>query len=62
MGNVQAVLITLTTYGTWLRGDVRGWVDDGVVFPADPVLEGADRDRMKWPEYLLPDGRWREIG
>jgi hypothetical protein len=40
-------MFTLTTYGTWLRGDRRGWVDDGKILPADPELEAADRVRMK---------------
>ena len=22
------MLITATTYGNWLRGDIRGWIDD----------------------------------
>ncbi len=39
MGRTLAILFTLTTYGTWLRGDARGWVDRGVVYPADPPLE-----------------------
>jgi hypothetical protein len=27
MGNTLAILRTLTTYGTWLRGDKRCWTD-----------------------------------
>jgi len=26
MANVLAIMLTMTTYGTWLRGDARGWV------------------------------------
>ncbi len=44
-------MLTMTTYGSWLRGDQRGWVDDGVIFPADPSLEAADRGRLKHPPY-----------
>jgi len=62
MANTLAILLTATTYGTWLRGDARGWVDDGMVFPPDPVLEAADRLRMKYPVYLLPAGAWRQVG
>jgi hypothetical protein len=46
-----AIMFTLSTYGTWLRGDARGWVDDGIIFPSDPQLEDADRGRMKYPPY-----------
>ena len=56
MGRTQAILLTWTTYGTWLRGDMRGWVDDGKVLPPDPVLESADRARMKHPIFTFhPD-------
>jgi hypothetical protein len=47
MGNTLATMLTMTTYGTWLRGDNRGWVDDGKILPAAPFLEDADRVRMK---------------
>jgi len=59
---VQAILFTMTTYGTWLRGDARGWVDKGVVFPPDPVLESADRARMAHPEYRFPEDAWFQVG
>ena len=62
MGQTLAIMFTITTYGTWLRGDARGWVDKGVVFPPDPVLEQADRARMRFPPYLLPADTWRQAG
>ncbi|MBL8822801.1 MAG: hypothetical protein JNJ77_09460 [Planctomycetia bacterium] len=40
-------LVTSTTYGTWLRGDQRGWVDQGILWPEDPLLELADYQRLK---------------
>ena len=36
---VCGVMVTMTTYGTWLRGDARGWVEDGRTYPANPALE-----------------------
>ncbi len=30
-------MFTMTTYGTWLRGDRRGWVDDGRILPPEVV-------------------------
>jgi len=62
MGNTIATMLTMTTYGTWLRGDKRGWVEDGIIFPPDPVLEIADRARMKHPAYLFPRERLFDIG
>lgn len=61
-GNTLATMITMTTYGTWLRGDQRGWVDDGVIFPADPVLESADRARMKHTPYTFSPLQLYNVG
>ncbi len=47
MGRTFGTMLTMTTYGTWLRGDRRGWVEDGVVFPADVEREVADREGME---------------
>lgn len=57
-----ATLFTFTTYGTWLRGDHRGWVDEGRTLPPDPVLEDADRQRMKHDVLLFPRDNWLDIG
>ena len=54
--------MTMTTYGTWIRGDLRGWIDAGRIMPPDPVLERADRKRMKHPMYLFDSERLAEIG
>jgi hypothetical protein len=62
MGSTRAILFTMTTYGTWLRGDRRGWVEDGVIFPPNPELEIADRYRLKHPVYKFPENRLLEIG
>lgn len=62
MGNTLATMLTMTTYGTWLRGDKRGWVDDGKILPADPEREVADRVRMKHPVYVFPQDRLLEVG
>lgn len=41
-----ATMITTTTYGTWLPGDLRGYVDKGVILPGDPRLVESARGRM----------------
>ena len=56
MPEPQAVMFTCTTYGTWLRGDMRGYVEDGVVYPANPPLHAADAARMKYPVYHFRGG------
>jgi hypothetical protein len=62
MGRTLATLFTMTTYGSWLRGDARGWVEDGVIFPAEPQLAAWDRDRMKHAPYLFPREQWLGVG
>ena len=41
--------ITWTSYGTWLHGDQRRWVEDGVfeIQSANPEKEAEARQRMK---------------
>ena len=63
-GQLLATMLTMTTYGTWLRGDARGSVEHAVLYPADPQLEEIDRARMKHPRFafarndLLNIGHW----
>lgn len=57
-----AIRFTVSTYGTWLRGDARGWVDDGIVFPPDPKLECADRQRLKYPPFYFQREVRFEVG
>lgn len=57
-----ALFITWTTYGTWLRGDARGWTESKsgrtVRKGPDPRLELEDRNRMRHPPVLF-DGPMR---
>ena len=62
MGRTLATLLTVTTYGNWLRGDARGWVEDGVVYPEAPALQAADRQRMTHEPYLFPRDQWLSVG
>lgn len=59
MREVFGVLITWTTYGTWLPGDARGWRAKRLGNqPADPQLEAEAREKMKFdPVTLSPDDR-----
>jgi hypothetical protein len=62
MGSTLGIMLTSTTYGTWLRGDKRGWVDDGRILPPLPWLEANDRTRMKHEPYMFDADRLHEIG
>lgn len=59
---ILGVMVTMTTCGTWLRGDERGWVDEGRTFPARPELEAADRRRLKHDPFMFELPQLREVG
>jgi hypothetical protein len=62
MNRTLAVMFTMTTYGTWLRGDQRNWVDDGVIMPPNPILEKNDAQRMEYAPFRFVDDDWWAIG
>ena len=43
----EASFITTTSYGSWLPGDVRGYVEDGVPLPASPPLAAYAATKLK---------------
>ena len=56
---VLAYHITWTTYGTWLPGDARGWVQWGEwgVQPPDPERERDARERMAESTVVLTEAQ-----
>ncbi|MCC6123571.1 MAG: hypothetical protein IT426_01275 [Pirellulales bacterium] len=62
MNQTLAIMFTMTTYGTWLRGDKRGWIDKGRLLPPNPELEDADRKRLKHPVFLFDPEQYRNVG
>jgi len=60
--NTLGVMITCTTYGMWLRGDRRGWVDDGKILPANPDLHDQDRKRMAHPPWTINEAQCNAAG
>ena len=54
-GEPLAYFLTWTTYGTWLPGDTRGWVDrdEAEIQPANPRLEASAKSRMQEPPFRL---------
>lgn len=54
MNGPLAYFLTWTTYGTWLPGDQRGWVDKpGRFRPPDEQLRNEARQRMTEPALTL---------
>ena len=39
-------MITWTTYGTWLQGDNRGYVKNGKILPANPMLSDSNKQNL----------------
>lgn len=62
MRSTLGIMLTMTTYGSWLRGDRRGWIDDGRLMPPLPELEAADRRRMLHSPFLFPRERLHDVG
>jgi REP element-mobilizing transposase RayT len=46
-------MLTWTTYGTWLQGDKRGYVKNGVILSANQKLQTANRNNQKHPSIKL---------
>ena len=63
MGQVIAYFFTWTTYGTWLPGDARGWVDrhDHQVKQADLHRQTKARKRMREQPVRLLDRQMQVV-
>jgi hypothetical protein len=48
--------VTTTTCGTWLPGDLRGYVRKGVILPGDPHLLRLSRQLLKSAPVHFNDG------
>ncbi|MHC4406617.1 MAG: hypothetical protein ACYTG0_43895 [Planctomycetota bacterium] len=53
MRDAVAVMITLTTYGTWLRREEHQWVDEDIILPAEPIRRAAERHNAQHPTLLF---------
>ena len=47
MEKMVGYMVTWTTYGTWLQGDKRKYVNDGEILPADKKIEEANKRQQK---------------
>jgi REP element-mobilizing transposase RayT len=43
-----ATMVTTTSYGAWLPGDIRGYVENGTILPGDPA-------RLEQAKYRMGD-------
>jgi REP element-mobilizing transposase RayT len=44
--HLLATMVTTTSYGSWLPGDIRGYVDNGIILPCDPTRLHQATQRM----------------
>jgi REP element-mobilizing transposase RayT len=47
MRKTVGYMVTFTTYGTWLQGDERGWVKDGIIYEENTELRKANEGQVK---------------
>jgi REP element-mobilizing transposase RayT len=49
-------MVTTTSYGSWLPGDLRGYVDDGIILPGDPLrlTQAVKRMGARTPVLFTP--------
>jgi transposase IS200 family protein len=60
MAEPLAIFLTWTTYGSWLPGDQRGWMDRHdkcTVKKSSPQLESSSRSLMREPAFILSEGQ-----
>jgi REP element-mobilizing transposase RayT len=53
MSKIVGYMITWTTYGSWLPGDERGYVDNGKILLGNPTVLQRNRKRQKLPVVKL---------
>lgn len=47
-------MATWTTYGTWLQGDKRGYVKNGIILRENARLERTNRQLLKHDKIIIP--------
>lgn len=53
MRKTLGYLLTWTTYGTWLQGNKKGYVKDGVTFGINAPLAISNKQRLKKDPVIL---------
>ena len=60
MQKVVGYLLTWTTYGSWLQGDKRKYVNNGQILAPNTSLEKINKENMLYPKVSLTPAQ-REI-
>lgn len=61
MAEPTVTFVTTTSYGSWLLGDARGYVQDGRILPARPRLERHARTMLKEPPVLFDEREQKDL-
>jgi PAS domain-containing protein len=61
MAQHTVTFATTTSYGSWLPGDTRGYVQDGQVLPASPTLAQHTRALLKKSPVLFSEAEQRDL-
>ncbi|MFG0329490.1 MAG: hypothetical protein ACF8PN_06265 [Phycisphaerales bacterium] len=62
MSRNLATMFTMTTYGVWLRGDARGWVQNGQLMPPRPSMESVDRQQLRYSPFYFARADFSAVG
>jgi len=54
MAKMIGFMATWTTYGTWLQGDKRGYVKNGITYGANSQLEKSNKQLLKHEKIIIP--------
>ena len=54
MTGMIGFMATWTTYGTWLQGDRRGYVKNGITLGANATLEKCNEELLKHDKIMIP--------
>jgi len=54
MAGMIGFMATWTTYGTWLQGDRRGYVKNGITLGTNAQLEKSNEELLKHDKILIP--------
>lgn len=47
MRKTLGYMVTFTTYGTWLQGDKRGWVKEGIIYEENAELHNINESNFR---------------
>jgi len=64
MAEPSAIFLTWTTYGSWLPGDQRGWMDrhyKSAIKKSSPQLEASARSMMRESAFILTEDQCKVV-